>query len=416
MLSFEEASNLISDAAGELEVTSREIEHAVGYVLSEDIMSPISVCPFRNSARDGFALCSEWIENSSSDNPVSLSIGTTLHAGDSLPSTLKEGQVAKIMTGAPVPGIFDTVVEFEDTTYNDCTVVFTGPSPIGANIRPPGEDIRQGQLLYSQGDRLGSFDIGILASIGLRNVLVIRKPTVMVACTGSELVSPGESLAEGQVYNSNQYTLGSLIKPFAGSLDFAPTLKDDTRALCNALNTSHDIVIMSGGVSAGERDLVIGAAESCGWSTIFHKVRIKPGKPVYFARKGKQLLFGLPGNPLSTAVTCAVFVIPALKKLAGYRHYQLSLTPSSLAPGTMRQSDRMLIWPGKIRECDQGTIAEFSGKESSAALSAVLGSDGLIFQDIPNGSGTTTPRISTVRWQQIFERQFLHEIKGLDNA
>jgi molybdopterin molybdotransferase len=147
--------------------------------------------------------------------------------------------------------------------------------------------------------------------------------------------------------------------------------------------------------------VVTEVAESVGWTTIFHKVKIKPGKPIYFARRQRQLLFGLPGNPLSAAVTCAVFVLPALKKMAGCRRFQLRLTPARLGSTPIRESDRMLIWPGTIRQDGTGTVAEFSPKKSSAALSALLGSDGLIFQTASDGSDASTTEIETVRWEQM---------------
>jgi molybdopterin molybdotransferase len=160
-----------------------------------------------------------------------------------------------------------------------------------------------------------------------------------------------------------------------------------------------DVIVTSGGVSAGERDLVIEAAEAAGFESILHKVRIKPGKPVYLARRGGQLLLGLPGNPLSTAVTCAVFVLPALKKMAGRRDYLLCPRPARLSPDSIRKSGRMLIWPGTFKYAKGGLVAEFSPKRSSAALSALLGTDGLILQSI--AADGESPTIEVVPWDQI---------------
>ncbi len=404
MISFDKASQLIFEAVEELGPTTSKIEDAVGHALYEDIVSPLNVAPFRNSAMDGFAVRSEWLTGCSDDNPITLPIENTIFAGDAETKPPRHQHVTKVMTGAPVPKGYDTVVKFEDTSYDDRTAVFTKPAQAGENIRLPGEDITQGQLLFRKRHVVQALDIGILASIGLSEVSVFRKPKVLAASTGNELVPPGEPLGAGKIYNSNGYTIAALIRPFSSAVDQSPILSDDDASLQAALSSDHNVIVTSGGVSAGERDNVIKAAESCGWTTIFHKIRIKPGKPVYFAHKGKQLLFGVPGNPLSTAVTCCVFVIPALKKMAGYRQYELCPAPARLSSQSARKGGRTLIWPGMIRQNGSDTVAEFSPKTSSAALSAVLDTDGLIFQDAPRDSTSPTVKVEVVRWQQIFER------------
>lgn len=403
MQSLEQAIKKIDSNVEILGTAQRAIAEAVDYTLSGDIVSAVSVLPFRNSQMDGFAIRSEWIASCSKDHPVSLSVGSVIFAGESLPETSDSDKAARIMTGAPVPDEYDTVVKFEDTVYDENQVVFKQPSPVGANIRLPGEDIEKGQKLFSSGHRLRSLDIGILASVGLQEVSVYRKPRVMMVSTGDEVMLPGETLGFGQIYNSNRSTVASMVKPFVESIETTPIIKDNPEALRKAIDGSHDIIITSGGVSAGDRDYVISAAESCGWTPIFHKARIKPGKPIFFARRGNQLLFGLPGNPLSTAVTCAVFLIPALKKIAGRQDYLLRRQPANLAQAAFRKGGRLLIWPGTIRNTDDALVAEFSEKKSSAALTALLGSDGLIFQDTWDGNMDTPPGVSVVRWQQLLD-------------
>jgi molybdopterin molybdotransferase len=401
MISFEQASELILEAVHPSQPISRRIEDAVGYALCEDIIAPLAVPSFRNSAMDGFAIRAEWIACSSPRNPVKLPVGETIFAGDNKKADVKTKRAVKVMTGAPVPEGYDAVVKFEDASYDDHTVVFTQPVPSGQYIRLPGEDIAAGETLFRKGEVLNALGVGVLARIGLREVKVFSKPSVLVVVTGDELVEPGKPLPPMRSYNANGYTVSALIHPFCDKVE-RTALPDRVEALRAALDSGFDVIITSGGVSAGEKDMVIDIAGALGWRTVFHKVRIKPGKPTFFARRDQQLLIGLPGNPLSAAVACSIFAIPALKKLSGWRDYKLRLRDAALVPSSMRASDRTIIWPGKIRRRDAHLEAEFSPKTSSAALSAVLNSDGLIFLPPQDEHTHHEYQVKVVPWKQIF--------------
>lgn len=399
MISYEEATELVLKSASKLGRINLELVKAQGYVLADNIVSPVDVAPFRNSAMDGFAIFSERLEHCSPENPVSLPIDTTIFAGDDCCEIKLKESAIKVMTGAPVPLGFDCVVKLEDTKSGKQQVTFSKPAESGENIRPAGEDIVQGQTLYSRGHRIETFDIGILASIGLTNIPVYEKPSLQIVTTGDELVEPGKKLSPGQIYNSNKYTIASMLSGFGNKMEVISTVHDTFESLNAVLNCEHNVIVTTGGVSAGEKDLLPAAAEANGWETVFHKVAIKPGKPVYFARKQNQLLFGLPGNPLSAAITCALFVIPALKKMAGYRQFRLLPIPASLSNSRGRKSDRTIIWPGKIWNDGKHTMVSLSPKKSSAALSALLGSDGMIFQKNHNSAN-----VEVVTWVQVFDR------------
>ena len=402
MIEFNEACELIFENTNQLGTDERLIENAIGWVLAQDVVSPISVAPFRNSAMDGFAVKSQWLMECSTDSPRVIPIGPTSFAGDSASSSVTDRHTLKVMTGARVPDGFDAVVPFEETDYNEDEVRFFKPVVPGRHVRQPGEDIVRGQKLYTAGTTLGRFDVGILATIGLRSVLTYRKPSIMIVGTGDELTNPGEELADGRIYDANTFTILSLVAPYCDKAERICRVPDRKEELQKALHSPYDVIVTSGGVSAGERDLVVDIAESCGWQRIFHKVRIKPGKPVYFAVRGKQVLFGLPGNPLSAAVTCSVFLIPALKKMAGFTDYRLCPKPATLATDAIRKSERKLIWPGFIREEAGHTVVSFSPKKSSAALTALLGTDGLIIQDSMNvGSGDVI--VEAIPWSHILK-------------
>jgi len=399
MISFTEATKAILDNAAVLPQVKRPISEAVGYCLAEDIISAIDVVSYRNSAMDGFAVRSDWLADADAGAPVVLPYRDTIFAGDAEVATFTEGVAVKVMTGAPVPDGYDAVAPFEHTSYDRQQVEFSAPIAAGAYVRQPGEDIKAGQRLFPTGHRIGRLDIGILASIGRAEVSVYNKPSMLVATTGNELTPPGTTLPAGSIYNSNLYTIEAMVSPFCRSLRRLAGVGDSVEQLQSIMANDADVIVTSGGVSAGERDLVIEAAEAAGFESVLHKVRIKPGKPVYFARRGSQLLFGLPGNPLSTAVTCAVFVLPALKKMSGWRDYRIHPRPARLSADSIRKSGRMLIWPGTFDCSGREIVVEFSPKKSSAALSAVLGSDGLIFQSTTDGS--EMPTIEIVPWEQI---------------
>ena len=409
MIEFEQACDDIFAHTQCLGIEDRAIEAAVGYVLAEDITSGISVSPFKNSAMDGFAVRSEWLMECTEDRPLTLSIGSTTFAGDTLsieapasraPEAPRVPEVPKVMTGAMVPAECDSVVPFEDTDYDDNHVTFRRSIATGAHVRQPGEDITLGQKLFSKGTTLGPLDIGVLATIGRRTVGTYRRPSMLILGTGDELTNPGDDIVEGKIYDSNTFTLQALVSPFCERVERVCGVRDHEEEIARALDSDHDIVVTTGGVSAGERDLVVDMAEAAGWKRVFHKVRIKPGKPIYFATRNQQLLFGLPGNPLSTAVTCSVFLIPALKNMIGLKDYRLRLQPARLAPEAIRKSGRKLIWPGMIRSEAGQIVASFSHKKSSAALTALMGTDGLVFQAATDGECKDV-KVEVIPWDHI---------------
>lgn len=404
MIPFEEAMERVLDSCAPLGKITLPIEETIGYALGDDIFSPIDVSPFRNSAMDGFAVRAEWLSGATESNPVTLPVSSTVYAGDATGTVEhhKHGNVIRIMTGAPLPDSFDSVVKREDVTSNNGEAVFVKSVSKGENVREAGEDFQKGELVFSAGEIVRRWDIGLFAGIGMRKLNVMRRPTVIIASTGDELVSPGEPLLPGQIYNSNAFAIRALVEQFCGRLDDHTRVEDNESSLRQLFKSETDVIITTGGVSVGDKDMVVRVAEECGFRTCFHKVAIKPGKPFYFARREKQLLFGLPGNPLSAAVTCAVFVIPALKKMAGIQEFKLVRKEARLGDGESRRGKRLLIWPGRIRNDNIDGILSvtYSPKRSSAALSALKYSDGLIFQSATNDS-ENEPQITFLSWQQL---------------
>lgn len=394
MKTFTETVTIISDSIKELDRIQITLEKAANYILSEDIISSIDVVPYRNSAMDGFAIAYDDIMSI----PFTLPIKAILYAGDSVIYTYEKKTALKIMTGAPIPEGYDTVVRVEDTTYDNSKVTFNEQISKSQNVRFPGEDIKVGELIYKSGQTINPLHIGVLASLGLNKVPVFRKPNVLILSTGNELVQPGRPLKFGQLYNSNSYTLRSMLAPFCESITVDSIVLDEPTEVCEALSQNYDIIIASGGVSVGDKDLIPKMAEQSGWIKKLHKVSIKPGKPLFFAQKDKQYLFGLPGNPLSTAVTCACFVIPAIKKMIGSTDYLLQTSPAVLSNDSNLKSRRTLIWPGKIYSKNGILTASLATKKTSSALSALLETDGLIFQ---HNADDQVSSIEVATWQRI---------------
>ncbi len=394
MKTYTEAITIISKAVKRLDFKQIALEDASNYILAENIISPIDVAPYRNSAMDGFAVAYKDVK----PIPFTFSVKAVLYAGDSESYTYEKKTALKIMTGAPIPEGYDTVIPVEDTTFDKSNVTFNEQISKYQNVRLSGEDIQTGDLIYKSGQTINPLHIGVLASMGLTKIPVFRKPNVLILSTGNELVEPGNTLKFGQSYNSNSFTLRSILAPFCQSIAVDSILLDEPEGVSKALSQKYDVIITSGGVSVGDKDLIPIMAERCDWIKKLHKVAVKPGKPLFFAQKDNQYLFGLPGNPLSTAVSCACFVIPAIKKMIGVKNYMPQKSQVELSKDSIIKSGRSIIWPGKIYSEKGKLFASFSPKKSSAALSALLNTDGLIFQykadDEPSG-------IEFTSWQQI---------------
>lgn len=395
MIELPEAQRLILDAVGLLEAHELPIEEAADHLAAADIISSSSVAPFRNSAMDGFAVAAQKITHF----PAILDITDTVFAGNQPPTDLDQTKAVKIMTGAPIPDAYDTVIKFEDTTYDSKRVTIHDPITAGQNVRQPGEDIAVGETIIKKGRLIRFLDIGILASTGLRRVSVTGQPRILILSTGDELARAGEPLKFGQIYDSNSYTIDALTRNFRSSVEKRVAVADDLESLKEELSSDHEVIISTGGVSMGEKDLLPALAEQIGWQPLLHKVAIKPGKPIFVATKPGQILFGLPGNPLSAAVTCAIMVLPALKKMVGCERYLPNLVEATLDRPAPVKSGRTLVWPGHIRSREGRTEVKLAGKRSSAALSALLDSDGLIY--ISKAGPEASQQVRAVKWQQL---------------
>ena len=292
------------------------IREALNRILAEDIRSHINVPTGTNSAMDGYAVNSRDIPSSGN---AELHVSGTAWAGKPYDGKLAAGSCVRIMTGAIMPEGTDTVIIQEDVQITGSGIMIDGATRKGDNVRQAGEDIAAGDLVLTRGRRLNPADIGLIASLGIAEVCVVRRLRVAFFSTGDELRSIGETLSDGAIYDSNRYTLYGMLERMGADIIDMGVIKDDRDALEEAFSiaaANADVLITSGGVSVGEADYIKEILAKLG-KVDFWKVAIKPGRPLAFGQVGNALFFGLPGNPVSVMVTFYEFVQPALRKMIG---------------------------------------------------------------------------------------------------
>lgn len=322
LLTVEEHRARVLDAVAVLPVETVRLADAAGRTLAAPVRAAHDLPGFDNSSMDGFAVRLADVEGADAENPVTLRVVADLPAGSSDDPSFGAGEAVRIMTGAPVPADADAIVPFEDTAGGLADSLGTievrrAPAASGAFIRRRGGDTRAGDVVLSAGERLGPFALAAAAAAGVAELEVHRRPRVAVVSTGSELVAPGVVPGRGQTPDSNSTLLASLVSGTNADVTVISSLHDDANAIHALLEHAADVdvIVFSGGVSAGAYEPVRQALEG---RIAFEKVAMQPGKPQAFGvLDDGRLVFGLPGNPVSVAVSFEVFVRPALLALQG---------------------------------------------------------------------------------------------------
>ncbi len=340
-----------------------------GRVLAEDICSEIEMPPFDKSAMDGYAIISE-------DNSNRFEIVEIIPAGKFPEKKIEKGQCAKIMTGAPLPAGADRVIKVEVTREVDGFMFVTGEDKAG-NVCIRGEDIKIGDRILEKGKIMRVAEIGAAASLGHNRIKVFKKVRAGLITTGSEIRDPGEILGPGQIYNSNGYSLSAQLLNSGADLIEKKIVKDDSTELSSELGKlidNADLTLISGGVSMGEFDLVPDILKELGVNVHFNKVAVQPGKPTLFGTKGNKIVFGLPGNPVSTFVIFELFVKPLLIRMSGSSYKALTIKGKLEEGFKRRRIERELYVPVNY---DNGIIKliEYHG---SAHFVSLLGANALL--------------------------------------
>jgi len=316
MISIEEALRIIKENIPDPDIIEYTIEDIIGKYLAEDICAPEPSPRFTNSAMDGYGV--RWVDvlAAAPESPVSLKVIGESRAGAPFTGKVGKGEVIRISTGAMLPAECDTVVRVEDTEEQENIVKILSVIKQGQDVRYLGEEFESGSILLRKGKRISAPQAALLASVGIERAKAFKPCEVAIIVTGSELVSTSDSIADHQIRDSNMIMLKTAVQEAGGKVVSRFRISDRKQATTDAIaEIKADIILCTGGVSVGRHDHVKAAAESNGYKPLFWRIRQKPGKPLYFARKEDTLLFGLPGNPVSAFMCFAHYVRPLITSL-----------------------------------------------------------------------------------------------------
>ena len=379
-LSLEEALKRILERVTPLEPEAVPLAAAAGRVLAEDARAVVDLPPFPSSAMDGFAVRSE-------DTPGRLPVVARIAAGLPAPRTLEAGEAMAIATGGVVPAGADSVIPLEYVVDHDNEVEIPTAVVQGDNVRPRGGDVAEGDVVVPHGARLHAAQIGALAAAGLDRVVVAQRPTVAVLATGTELRRPGETLRPGEVYEANGVLLATALASAGADVDTLPAVADDESSHRDALERglAANVLVTSGGVSVGPHDLVRRILGELGVEEVFWGVAVKPGKPLAFGVRGSTLVFGLPGNPVSSLVGAEVFVRPALLALQGAKVPGPVFFEGRLAAAVRRNPHRDEFLRATSAPSENGILLVPVRGQESHMIARAAAADALVLA--PRGEG-----------------------------
>lgn len=397
MISVEQAMERILSFADVLDEETRPILDSLGQVLAEDIKSDIDIPPLDNSAMDGYAVQSGDTAGAGEESPAFLRVIDTVSAGSIPKCKVEPGTAVRIMTGAAVPEGADSVVKFEDTdeyqhkkSSGDQVLTRVGvlcEVVPGLNIRRAGESIARGNTALKKGMIIRPSEVGVLASLGRSEVTVTRRPVVAILATGDELVDINQPLPMGMIYDSNTYSAAALVQRYGGIPRILGIALDTEDSLITKLRQGRDadMLITTGGVSAGDYDIVKDILAKEG-EIYFSKVRMKPGKPLAFGsfrgisktgQARKILHLGLPGNPVSAMVTFELFARPAILKMMGKKDFTKPVIEAILEDSIVNTDGRRIYTRVIVEKRDNQYFARLTGPQGSGILTSMSLADGL---------------------------------------
>jgi molybdopterin molybdotransferase len=397
LLAVAEAREIILSAVRTRPSQAVPLTEALDCVLAQDITSPINLPLWDNSAVDGYAVLSSDVADANESSPIHLRVTATVPAGAAADVRLEPQTCARIFTGAPIPGGADAVVMQEDTRpHHEGYIAVEESVEVGENIRRAGDDVTKGDVVLRSAGLLGPAQLGMAAAVGLAQLTVHPRPRVGVLVTGAEIIEPGRSLRAGQIYDANSYSLCALVKR-AGCEPVELGIADDTREdLHEKIDyglSECDAVITVGGVSVGEYDFVKEVLAELGCEQKFWKIAMRPGKPFVFGARGDKLVFGLPGNPVSAAVTFLLLVRPALLKMRGLTEIDLPTVTAEAAEDFENRGDRVHYMRATLQRDGEKWLVKPMERQGSHVISSLVNADCLV--EVPEE--TTIPRGHSVQ-------------------
>ncbi|MFN3599258.1 MAG: gephyrin-like molybdotransferase Glp [Aquificaceae bacterium] len=372
---YEKALELVLKETETLPKEKVQLWDALGRVLAQEVFADRDSPAFDNSAMDGYGVRAEDLETL----PTKLKVLGEVAAGGYWQGTLERGYAIKIFTGAPIPKGVDAVVPVEFVKVEGDEIIIEKAFKKGANIRLKGEEVKAGGLLLKPGTKLRGYEIGILAFANKVFVEVYQRPRIAILSTGDEIKEPGEPIEKpSQIRSSNNHLIYARSLEEGCQVCQLGILPDREEAIREALKgiENYQIFITTGGVSAGDKDFIQGLVKEMGFEVIFHKLRIKPAKPVLFAKKGKSLFFGLPGNPVSCALAFDLFVKPAIMKMQGREDHKPPMYRAELLKDFSRKdAERREFVRAKLIKEGGRLYCDYSTKTQSHMLTSYLSAD-----------------------------------------
>ena len=373
MVSIEEAQRTILEQISQLETEKVSVFQGLNRVTPEDHIAPWDIPAADNSAMDGFAFCSAGVVENS------LKVTGFLPAGEVHEKPVPAGEAIRIMTGAPVPPGCDTVVPIEDVEESGDRIRVPVVKA-GTHIRKRGEDIASGDVVIPAGSLLRPQEIGMLSAMGSTSLAVFRRARVAILSTGDELLEPGSTPMPGKLINSNSYSLAAQVLDAGGDPVLLGIAADTLEATCDKIRAglNADMLVITGGVSVGDRDFVKAAIEALGGQVNFWKVNMKPGKPLAFAMLDGKPIFALPGNPVAAMVSFELFVRPSILKAMGHRRIFRPQISAVLQEPAKNKGNRPHLVRGIVSVHENRYYVSTTGNQSSGRLSSLILGNGLM--------------------------------------
>jgi molybdopterin molybdotransferase len=416
MLTIAEAWEAIEGVVEPLPRQRVPLAESLGLVLAENIVADLDSPPFDKALMDGYAVRAADVATL----PVRLQVAGEVLAGQVSARGLAPGEAIRIMTGAPLPAGTDLVIPVEQSALEGATVTLQPPAvPVGRNVLRRGESTRQGAVVVPAGRVIRAVEVGCLAEVGQHSVPVHRAPRIAVLATGDELVPVSDRPGPGQIRNSNEAMLVAQLQQAGYAAYSLGIARDNAAELKRKImqGLEYDVLVLSGGVSAGKVDLVPLALAETGVETVFHKVKIRPGQPLYFGRLDRSRpanrpllpgslaanrpnawVFGLPGNPVSSLVCCELFVKPALRRLAGLAEVRPQPLYARLQQSHFNGGQRPTYHPARLTQTPSGPEVTPVRWIGSADLSATASANGMIAFEVPNREYAAGEWVAVYPW------------------